>query len=73
MTTSEILVVKCPHCGEMVETPYVYDGTFEIFHRLNIEDGTGCDETFFVAVLNGQLHVRKTEEAITAVLERLSK
>ena len=78
MPKNDILVVQCPYCGEMMDTPYVYDGTYEITHgEFYYWNGefmeNGCTQTFYVAILNGRLHVHKTEQSLKAMLEKFVK
>ncbi|CAD6491023.1 MAG: hypothetical protein ANIMEMIM_00067 [Candidatus Argoarchaeum ethanivorans] len=69
--------VICPHCGNEMDIPYIYDGTYEIKHRITyLRDGivwtNGCENTFYIAILDGELHVHRTKEDLQEFL-RLSK
>ncbi len=75
----ECIVVICPWCGKAVDTPYVYDGTFEIHHwslspRYGKTPSTmqdhGCEKDFFVAILEGRLHVYKKKEDLDKILTK---
>jgi len=62
----DYIKVACPHCGDEMDIPYVYDGTYEIIHkRVYTNDkhvkGDGCMSTFYVAILDGRLHVHTTK------------
>ncbi len=73
----DYLKVACPHCGNEMDIPYVYDGTYEIIHKRfynkdkRVQGGDGCMYTFYVAILDGRLHVHRTKEDLQEFL-RLS-
>lgn len=72
----DYIKVACPHCGNEMDIPYVYDGTYEIKHRqvYNKDErvqSNGCMYTFYVAILDGRLHVHTTKEDLQEFL-RLS-
>ena len=72
----DYIKVACPYCGNEMDIPYIYDGTYEIKHtRVYNKDervqGDGCMHTFYVAILDGRLHVHQTKEDLQEFL-RLS-
>ncbi len=75
MTENHIQVI-CPHCGKEMDIPYYCDGTYEIFHSYwYYDDGNslsgGCEKTFYVAIVDGSMHVYKTKDDLFKVLEML--
>jgi hypothetical protein len=70
------IIVKCPHCGKEMDIPYVYDGTYEILHTKEYYKGGsyaygGCQEYYYVAILDGKLHVHRTKESLQEFLRVL--
>ena len=68
------ITVMCPHCGKLMDIPYIYDGTYEIVHRETYyRNGlqSGCTQTFHVAIIDGRLHVHKTKEDLNTTLKLL--
>ncbi len=66
----------CPHCGKGMNIPYVCDGTFRIIHnksykRVSSYMYDGCEQIFYVAILDGRLHVHSTKEDLNTILELL--
>ena len=72
----DYIVIMCPHCGDQMDIPYVYDGTYELNHG----DGTllhgeytniaGCNNTFFVTILDGRLHVHSNKQQLENLLNK---
>lgn len=75
MSEKDVLIIQCPRCGQPLETPYVFDGTYEIFHQSEYtfkgKKTWGCEESFYIAILDGKLHVHKTQKALETMLEKL--
>lgn len=72
------IIVKCPHCGNEMDIPYIYDGTYEILHsKMYYRDGKhvygGCEGYYYVAILDGTLHVHRTKESLQEFLRILRK
>lgn len=72
----DYIVVSCPHCGDQMDIPYVYDGTYELFHgdgvylRGDFMDTVGCGNNFYVAILSGRLHVHSNKQQLENLLSK---
>ena len=75
----DYIVVICPNCGSQMDVPYVYDGTYEVRHGLTysingeIQSDDGCQEAFFIAILNGRLHVHGSKAELDNILNKYFK
>jgi len=74
MVEKNYIKVICPWCGKEMDLLYIYDGTYETCHSYGYyKDGTweygGCKKNFYVAILNGMLHVYRRKEDLEEILK----